>query len=274
MLPQSRKHATLGLSITLLMKPARRPFMTTLALLLLVGAAVSLLVAGITPLVTRSVPTMAVGMRRTSSKLDLKPNGWVQVASDYTSIIPGAEAESARMTSLINQQWLAKVDQSLVMRVTADLQMYSTFPMDHTAFMYQNVGNPIDTMYVVQEVWSGWPFRCATGVRRGLWKGATETLWAFEVPDAINRNGEAGGKLLFFGAVPFRPIWSGLAANAVIYACVLGLFFPAWSSLVRRHRRRRRNHCPACNYDRKGLATDAPCPECGTGTPESPVPDV
>lgn len=245
--------------------------MTTLALLLLVGAAVSLLVAGITPIVTRSVPTMAVGMRSTSSKLDLTPNGWVQKATDYTSIIPGGEAEATRMASLINAQWLAKVDQSLVMRVMADLQKYSTAPMDHTVFMYMNVGNPIDTMYIVQEVRSGWPFRCATGVRRGLWKGATETLWAFEVPDAINRNGEAGGKLLFFGAVPFRPIWSGLAANAVIYACVLGLFFPAWSSLVRR---RRRNHCPACNYDRQGLATGTPCPECGTDTPKSPVPDV
>jgi hypothetical protein len=244
------------------MKPAGRPFMTKLALLLLVGAAVSLLVAGITPLVTRSVPTMAVGNRLTSSKLDLTPNGWVQKATDFTSMIPGGEAEAARMTSLINPQWLAKVDQSLVMRVTADLRMDSTGPMDHTVFMYGNVGNPIDTMYIVQEVRSGWPFRCATGVRRGLWQGATETLGAFEVPDAINLNGDAGGKLLWFGAVPFRPIWSGLAANAAIYACVLGLFSPAWRSIVRRLRRRR-NRCSACNYDRSGLAVETPCPECG-----------
>jgi len=35
------------------------------------------------------------------------------------------------------------------------------------------------------------------------------------------------------------------------------------AGFARRRLRSRRGHCPACNYDRRGLAPDAACPECG-----------
>ena len=34
-------------------------------------------------------------------------------------------------------------------------------------------------------------------------------------------------------------------------------------SIIRRRYWRRDGHCPACNYDRRGLAPNAACPECG-----------
>jgi hypothetical protein len=39
-----------------------------------------------------------------------------------------------------------------------------------------------------------------------------------------------------------------------------------WWPDVRSASRRHRGHCPACGYDRRGLAADAKCPECGNST--------
>lgn len=37
-----------------------------------------------------------------------------------------------------------------------------------------------------------------------------------------------------------------------------------WIANVRRTRRTRRGQCVSCGYERRGLAEEAPCPECGT----------
>ena len=37
-----------------------------------------------------------------------------------------------------------------------------------------------------------------------------------------------------------------------------------WKSELRSERKRRAGLCPSCGYDRRGLAADAKCPECGT----------
>jgi hypothetical protein len=64
-------------------------------------------------------------------------------------------------------------------------------------------------------------------------------------------------------ALPLRPIWLGLLED-------VGVFGLMWSTLVEgaralhRSRRRRRGLCAACAYDRRGLASHAACPECGT----------
>jgi hypothetical protein len=59
----------------------------------------------------------------------------------------------------------------------------------------------------------------------------------------------------------YYPIPSGFTLDTVIFA-------PAWWILLsipalRRARRRHRNLCPHCAYNRQGLPSDAPCPECG-----------
>ena len=43
----------------------------------------------------------------------------------------------------------------------------------------------------------------------------------------------------------------------------LGVLFITESRHRRRVRAERTGRCPRCNYDRTGLAADAPCPECG-----------
>jgi hypothetical protein len=52
------------------------------------------------------------------------------------------------------------------------------------------------------------------------------------------------------------PLWLPVAV-------ALGLNTALWrlDSLARR--RARLNHCPTCNYDRTGIPTAIPCPECG-----------
>ena len=73
--------------------------------------------------------------------------------------------------------------------------------------------------------------------------------------------------------IPTRPLMWGLAANTIVYASALLMVTTICGPVVRSFRRRR-NHCPACNYDRRGLATGATCPECGTISPKAPVSDA
>jgi hypothetical protein len=44
---------------------------------------------------------------------------------------------------------------------------------------------------------------------------------------------------------------------------VLALTAAAWRLDTLARRRARLNHCPTCNYDRRGLPAASPCPECG-----------
>ena len=55
------------------------------------------------------------------------------------------------------------------------------------------------------------------------------------------------------------PLWPIAAASLLITALAFRL-----DTLARR--RERMNLCPKCHYDRTGLAGDAVCPECGTGS--------
>ncbi len=66
-----------------------------------------------------------------------------------------------------------------------------------------------------------------------------------------------------FRALPYRPIWSGLAVNTVFYA-VLIFVVVSYVQGLRRLRRFHRGRCPRCGYD---LAHDyaAGCPECAWG---------
>lgn len=63
----------------------------------------------------------------------------------------------------------------------------------------------------------------------------------------------------------YRPIWPALAINTLVYA-VSWIPLLAVPVLLGRARRRRRGHCPACNYDLRATPPGAPCPECGRGT--------
>lgn len=60
-------------------------------------------------------------------------------------------------------------------------------------------------------------------------------------------------------ALPWRPLWPGLAINAIFYGVIVGLLF-AVPGRVRRWRRVRRGLCPACGYP---IGESTLCSECG-----------
>jgi hypothetical protein len=62
--------------------------------------------------------------------------------------------------------------------------------------------------------------------------------------------------------LPIKVFAAGFAANSLLTA---GLFFAIVQSAAWARHRWSRTHdrCTACAYDRRGLAPDAPCPECG-----------
>src|ERR1051325_5827306 len=53
------------------------------------------------------------------------------------------------------------------------------------------------------------------------------------------------------------PLWPLLAAS-------LPIAWPLWLPALHAWRESQRTRCRKCNYDRRGLAPDAKCPECGT----------
>jgi hypothetical protein len=63
--------------------------------------------------------------------------------------------------------------------------------------------------------------------------------------------------------MPWRPIWSGLSANTLVYAAML---LAPWMGLrlarsARRHHRTKRGRCAGCGYQLDdGMER---CPECG-----------
>ncbi len=127
----------------------------------------------------------------------------------------------------------------------------------------------------VSELASGWPkpalvarfcgapasaysrFGCTSGIplpawsvpRKpgGGWSGMTFKNW----PDFQPR------------ALPLSPYWPGFLTDTAVFAApwlAILVIVPA----TRRWIRSRRGVCTACGYPRRGLPTDAPCPECGT----------
>lgn len=52
------------------------------------------------------------------------------------------------------------------------------------------------------------------------------------------------------------PLWVPMLVSC-------GLAIPCWWPEIVAFRRRRAGHCHSCGYDRRGLAPDARCPECG-----------
>ena len=94
--------------------------------------------------------------------------------------------------------------------------------------------------------------------KRLAWRSTFESFW-------IRGSGPAGTR---FRQIPLHIIPLGLSLDSLVYAAPLAgiILLPRWMRRLRRASRRRRGHCPACNYDLRGLARNSPCPECGKPT--------
>ena len=119
---------------------------------------------------------------------------------------------------------------------------------------------------------AGWPWRAlrsddyaATGRRDGRMSILARTPRA-SLPGGLVVPSRSPIPGLADFALPLLPLWPGFLINTLFYALLL---FGAWRlpGVLRRAVRRRRGRCVGCGYDRQGLDTDAPCPECGAWVP-------
>jgi hypothetical protein len=95
----------------------------------------------------------------------------------------------------------------------------------------------------------GWPLRAMSGGFYNYSRGGHSTTWL-----------NTGWRRL--DMIPIGPIWGGLLVDSVLYGAPWLALMLAIVWGVRRSRRRA--GCVRCGYDTGGLATGAPCPECGT----------
>jgi hypothetical protein len=129
-------------------------------------------------------------------------------------------------------------------------------------------------------IWTGWPreawlaggavharwhpasspqssFYNGDGIRVG-WATTPEWLWKPEVESKTAN--EVRGNVQYLG-----PAYTYLCVPLWPFVLITGL--PAallWSGDHARRRAERLGHCRACGYDRRGLAAQSPCPECGS----------
>ncbi len=71
-------------------------------------------------------------------------------------------------------------------------------------------------------------------------------------------------------ALPLIPIWRGLLLDTLLFAAIIAIVHSSVRAL-RSHLRRRRGHCPRCNYDLLHNV-EAGCSECGWNRAQSVPP--
>lgn len=113
------------------------------------------------------------------------------------------------------------------------------------------------------ELEAGWPVRTWRGTRAGANGPSDGWLWSPSWTERLHIN------FAFVGDE--RPLYRGLPLWPRIGPLIaLSAPFAAWPAylIIRRLRRTRRQQCPECGYDARGLSA---CPECGTARAASTV---
>jgi hypothetical protein len=140
-----------------------------------------------------------------------------------------------------------------------DLRVFSSPPwwgsMRHPGATTPDIGS--DTAF-------GWPMRCAWYQVTGKLSQNAAGNWLVdrdELHGGLLITGELSSRGHDFRALPLRPIFRGLAVDALSFGSLIWLVLFGWPSFRRRNRIRR-GLCPSCAYDLRAEFTK-PCPECG-----------
>jgi hypothetical protein len=110
----------------------------------------------------------------------------------------------------------------------------------------------------------GWPLPALWYRVNGAIGGNTATATGIEGAIRVTPPSTLQIRGYGFRALPLYPAWRGLPANTLLFATILWLAFAGLPS-ARRALRTRRERCPKCAYDLRGLAPGSRCPECGRG---------
>lgn len=115
---------------------------------------------------------------------------------------------------------------------------------------------PNDIVFIVSHA-HGWPFRGAAWYDRQTLHNYLSDTGPRGISSESESVWEVGGRYF----LPLQPIWAGLLANLLIYACGAYALLTALA-VTRATLRSHRGRCPRCAYD---LRHDLPpgCPECG-----------
>ncbi len=167
------------------------------------------------------------------------------------------------------ERYGANRDDRLVMDYQSEAYIYPPLLADraadlHSLWLGEFVGP--GQQVIIRTLAHGWPFVCMewASVRpeRSVPPGTTEPPeehhWSITLHGQTNANTVDATWLL-----PLHPVWSGLAANTVFYGAIWALPLIGLP-LLKQRRRRRKGHCPHCNYDLKSDLEHG-CPECGWG---------
>ncbi len=106
-------------------------------------------------------------------------------------------------------------------------------------------------------IWKqGWPARSMIGESTDQNEGFVGTACLFRIIPAPMHRDPHFKRL---SVIALKPLWPGFAINTLLYAATLYLLFTTPAKL-RRHRRIKRNLCPACAYP---VGESDNCTECG-----------
>ncbi len=107
---------------------------------------------------------------------------------------------------------------------------------------------------------AGWPFRALRDTQSRSRPGTEQRHGAFVLREGLYS--PSMGLIERPIILPYQPIWTGLIADTIVFGGAWWVILTV-PGLIRDRRRRRRGRCPTCGYTLKGLAPNAPCPECG-----------
>ena len=122
---------------------------------------------------------------------------------------------------------------------------------------------------------SGWPLPTAVGAIQTRDDALRDGYFRSWRAACMNRAVPAPMTLTFppkwDRALPLNPLWTGLIVNTLVFGSAWLIVMLLLSGA--RRRRLAPGRCPACGYDRAGLAAGSVCPECGgNGGGEPTVP--